>query len=98
MGRLLLINAAEPEETRAAVVEDGRLEEYRGERTAKGALVGNVYKGRVVNMEPAIGAAFVDIGTGRNGFLHVSACRGAADGARIADLFTIGAETVVQVT
>src|SRR5690606_13907958 len=34
--------------------------------------VGNIYKGRVVNVEPSIQAAFVDFGVGRNGFLHVS--------------------------
>src|SRR5262249_52173608 len=34
--------------------------------------VGNIYKGRIVNIEPSIQAAFVDFGVGRNGFLHVS--------------------------
>jgi ribonuclease E len=34
--------------------------------------VGNIYKGRIVNLEPSIQAAFVDFGVGRNGFLHVS--------------------------
>jgi ribonuclease E len=95
MGRLLLINASEPEETRAAVVEDGRLEEYRSERAAQGLLVGNIYKGKVVNLEKAIGAAFVDLGVGRNGFLHASACPG---GGRIEERFRIGDEAVVQVT
>lgn len=96
MGRLLLINAAEPEETRAAVVEDGRLEEYRSERAAEGSLVGNIYKGRVMNLERGIGAAFVDLGVGRNGFLHVSACPGAP--ARIEDRFAVGDDAIVQVT
>ena len=34
--------------------------------------VGNIYKGRIVNIEPSIQAAFVDFGVGRNGFLHIS--------------------------
>ena len=96
MGRLLLINAAEPEETRAAVVEDGRLEEYRCERAAVGSLVGNIYKGNVKNLERGIGAAFIDLGVGRNGFLHVSACPGAP--ARIEERFAVGDEAIVQVT
>jgi ribonuclease E len=96
MGRHLLINAAEPEETRAAVVEEGRIEEYRLERAAHGSLVGNIYKGTVRNLERGIGAAFVDLGIGRNGFLHVSAC---LDGpARIEDRFSVGDDAIVQVT
>ena len=34
--------------------------------------MGNIYKGRIVNIEPSIQAAFVDFGVGRNGFLHIS--------------------------
>ena len=36
------------------------------------SVVNDIYRGRVVNLEPAIGAAFVDFGQGRNGFLHTS--------------------------
>ena len=39
---------------------------------ARQNYVGNIYKGRVVNLEPSIQAAFVDFGVGRNGFLHIS--------------------------
>ena len=42
------------------------------ERTSQDNLVGNIYKGRIVNIEPSIQAAFVDFGVGRNGFLHIS--------------------------
>ena len=70
--RRIVINATEPEEIRIAVLEDGRLEELHYERSSDKKFVGNIYKGRVVNVEPAIQAAFVDIGIGRNGFLHVS--------------------------
>src|SRR5262249_2649928 len=42
------------------------------ERTSHESYVGNIYKGRIVNIEPSIQAAFVDFGVGRNGFLHVS--------------------------
>ena len=41
------------------------------ERTSSTSHVGNIYKGRVTNVEPSIQAAFVDFGLGRNGFLHI---------------------------
>jgi len=72
MAREMLINVAEKEECRIAVVEDGTLEELYVERLGLGSHVGNIYKGKVVNIEPGIQAAFVDFGIGRNGFLHVS--------------------------
>ncbi|REJ72865.1 MAG: S1 RNA-binding domain-containing protein [Planctomycetota bacterium] len=72
MKKEMLINALQPEESRIAIVEDGVLEELYVERTSQGNLVGNIYKGRVVNIEPSIQAVFVDFGVGRNGFLHVS--------------------------
>src|SRR5271168_4083478 len=68
----MLINVSQPEECRIAIVEDGVLEELYIERTSQDNYVGNIYKGRVVNLEPSIQAAFVDFGVGRNGFLHIS--------------------------
>src|SRR5262245_14244704 len=68
----MLINVSQPEECRIAIVEDGLLEELYVERTSADNFVGNIYKGRVVNLEPSIQAAFVDFGVGRNGFLHIS--------------------------
>jgi ribonuclease E len=72
MKQEMLINVAQPEECRIAIVEDGVLEELYLERTSQHNYVGNIYKGRVVNLEPSIQAAFVDFGVGRNGFLHIS--------------------------
>ncbi len=72
MPREMLINVAEREECRIAVVEDGRLEELYIQRPGFASHVGNIYKGKVVNIESGIQAAFIDCGTGRNGFLHVS--------------------------
>src|SRR5262249_60477972 len=68
----MLVNALQPEESRIAIVENGVLEELYVERISQENFVGNIYKGRVVNLEPSIQAAFVDFGVGRNGFLHVS--------------------------
>ncbi len=72
MKQEMLINVAQPEECRIAIVEDGALEELYIERTSQDNYVGNIYKGKVVNLEPSIQAAFVDFGVGRNGFLHIS--------------------------
>jgi ribonuclease E len=72
MKQEMLINVAQPEECRIAIVEDGMLEELYVERTSQGNFVGNIYKGKIVNLEPSIQAAFVDFGVGRNGFLHIS--------------------------
>ena len=72
MKKEMLINVLQPEECRIAIVEDGVLEELYVERASQESYVGNIYKGRIVNIEPSIQAAFVDFGIGRNGFLHVS--------------------------
>lgn len=72
MKKEMLINVSQPEECRIAIIEDGLLEELYIERASADNLVGNIYKGRIVNLEPSIQAAFVDFGVGRNGFLHIS--------------------------
>lgn len=72
MKKEMLINVSQPEECRIAIIEDGVLEELYIERSSHDNLVGNIYKGRIVNLEPSIQAAFVDFGVGRNGFLHIS--------------------------
>ena len=72
MAREMLINVAESEECRVAVVENGSLEELYVERASLGSRVGNIYKGKIVNIEPGIQAVFVDFGIGKNGFLHIS--------------------------
>ncbi|MEI8214163.1 MAG: Rne/Rng family ribonuclease [Planctomycetota bacterium] len=72
MKKEMLINVSQAEECRIALLEDGTLEELYTERTSQNNWVGNIYKGRIVNIEPSIQAAFVDFGVGRNGFLHIS--------------------------
>ncbi|MGD1276594.1 MAG: Rne/Rng family ribonuclease [Tepidisphaeraceae bacterium] len=72
MSKIMLINVSQGEECRIALVEDDKLEELYMERSSSTSHVGNIYKGRVTNVEPSIQAAFVDFGLGRNGFLHIS--------------------------
>jgi ribonuclease E len=68
----ILVNAADPEETRVVVVEDGSIVDLQMTVEKHKSFVNDIYRGRVVNLESAIGAAFVDFGEGRNGFLHAS--------------------------
>ena len=65
----VIINA-ETLETRVAVCEDGKLEEFNIERTTEERLVGSIFKGKVRNLEDGLKAAFVDIGFEKNAFLH----------------------------
>lgn len=72
MSKIMLINAIDDEECRIAVLDEGELQELYVERSSVAHHVGNVYKGRVTNVEPSIQAAFIDYGMPKNGFLHVS--------------------------
>jgi len=65
----VIINA-EALETRVAVSEEGKLEEFTIERTSEERLVGSIFKGKMRNLEDGLKAAFVDIGFEKNAFLH----------------------------
>ena len=67
--REIIVNV-EKLETRVAVMENGRLEEYMVEHPEEERLVGSVFKGCVQNLENDLQAAFVDIGLPKNAFLH----------------------------
>ncbi len=68
----LLINAEEPEECRLALLENGRLESIHVSTITRTQTRNNIYKGRIVAIEPSLQAAFVDYGTEKNGFLPFS--------------------------
>jgi len=67
--KILLINADQPEECRAVVLHDGKLEEYIAEHSGRELVKGNIYWGVITRVEPAIEAAFVDFGGKKYGFL-----------------------------
>src|SRR5207245_10883951 len=69
MKKKMLINVADEEESRVAIVEDGVLEEFTIETLSKEQIKGNIYNGVVVKVEPSLQAAFVDYGGRRHGFL-----------------------------
>jgi ribonuclease E len=68
----MVVNYVPGEDCRIAILEDGNLEEFFSEHTDKVSRVGNIYVGRVANVEPAIQAAFIDFGGEENGFLHIT--------------------------
>ena len=72
MAREIFINVTQHEK-RVAVMENKKIEEFYVDRpdSAKN-LLGNIYKGRVESVLPGMGAAFVEIGLEKNGFLYVS--------------------------
>lgn len=71
MSSEILINVT-PSETRAAVVDNGVLQEIFIERSENRGLVGNIYKGKVCRVLPGMQAAFVEMGLSRAAFLHAS--------------------------
>lgn len=71
MAKEILINV-ESRERRVAIVSDSGLEEFYIERPQDRTIVGNIYKGKIEAVLPSLGAAFVDIGLPKKGFLYLS--------------------------
>ena len=98
----ILVNVT-PSEVRAALLENGVLQEVYVERAARRGIISNIYKGRVSRVLPGMQAAFVDIGMERTAFLHASDIAPAPDnelrdGATdIKDLVREGDGILVQV-
>ena len=67
----ILINVT-PRECRAALVENGVLQEVQLERSSRRGLISNIYKGRVSRVLPGMQAAFIELGLSRTAFLHAS--------------------------
>ena len=72
MSMRMLIDARHPEETRVAVVNGNRIEEFDFEAAARKQLKGNIYLAKVTRVEPSLQAAFVEYGGNRHGFLPFS--------------------------
>jgi ribonuclease G len=99
----ILVNVT-PSEVRAALLENGLVQEVYIERAARRGLVSNIYKGRVMRALPGMQAAFVDIGLQRTAFLHAADIvrrqsdeDAAEELPNIRDLVREGDELMVQV-
>lgn len=69
-GKTEIIINEESLETRVAILNGGRLEDFFVERASEDSLVGSIFKGRIQNLEDGLQAAFVDIGMKKNAFIH----------------------------
>ena len=105
MKQEILVNVTS-RETRAALVDDGIVQEVYLERATKRGLIGNIYRGKVSRVLPGMQAAFIDIGLQRTAFLHESDIErpviednGPArkNSVSIRNLVTEGGEILVQV-
>src|SRR5919109_1551025 len=72
MAKVMLIDATHPEETRVAVVDGKKLEEFDVEVASRRPLKANIYLEKVTRVEPSLQAAFVEYGGNRHGFLAFS--------------------------
>jgi len=70
--RRLLIDASKPEETRVAVAQNARLQDFEVESLVRRQIKGNIYLAKVTRVEPSLQAAFVNYGGNRHGFLPFS--------------------------
>jgi ribonuclease E len=84
-----------------AVLEDGVLVEHYVDQGTQRSIIGNIYLGRVQNVLPAMEAAFVDIGRGRNAVLYageVDWSRHEGKPKRIEEALQSGQSVLVQVS
>ncbi|MEM8816351.1 MAG: ribonuclease G [Pseudomonadota bacterium] len=100
----ILVNVTSGE-VRAALLENGVLQEVYVERAARRGVISNIYKGKISRVLPGMQAAFIDIGLARTAFLHASDISRPADGEAAAedelpsirDLIREGDDLLVQV-
>ena len=72
MSKNILIDTTNNIETRIAVTDDGKLDDFEIEQSKKNAVKGDIYLAKITRIEPSLQAAFVDFGTNRNGFLPLT--------------------------
>ncbi|HEX5459318.1 MAG TPA: ribonuclease G [Steroidobacteraceae bacterium] len=92
----ILVNVT-PGEIRAALVEDGLVQELYVERRRRRGLVSNLYQGRVTRVLPGMQAAFIDIGLERTAFLHAADVVSPPPDETVVGLAALGAPHVEDV-
>jgi len=98
----IIINVEAPEQCRIALMEDGSLEAFSLETLSHSQVRGNIYKGKLLNIEPSLQAVFIDIGLSRNAYLpfdeiHPEYYGYVEDKSKIPELLKKGEELIVQV-
>ena len=69
MSQKLLIDGSRDSQTQVALLSENGLEDFEFESASKNNLKGNIYLGKVSRIEASLQAAFIDIGSDKNGFL-----------------------------
>ena len=72
MSKNILIDTTNTKETRIAVTDNGKLDDFEIETNKQNAVKGDVYLAKITRIEPSLQAAFVDFGSNRNGFLPLT--------------------------
>ena len=98
----MLINATQPEELRVALIDGQSIYDFDIEQKGQERKRSNIYKARISRIEPSLGAAFVDFGTEKHGFLPVKELapqflKNKKGKSSITESLTQGQEIVVQV-
>ena len=101
----MIINAAQKEELRVALVDGQKLFDLNIELPSKEQKKSNIYKGKISRIEPSLDAVFVDYGQDRHGFLPFKEIspeyfsKPVPDGERpqIKEVLSEGQQIVVQV-
>ena len=93
----MLINATQPEELRVALVDGQSIYDFDIEQVGQERKKSNIYKARVSRVEQSLGAAFVDFGSEKHGFLpikelHPGFYKGKSQKAPINEILTQGDE------
>jgi len=98
----MLVNATQPEELRVALVDGQSIYDFDLEQLGQERKKSNIYKARVSRIEQSLGAAFVDFGAERHGFLPIKELapeylKNKRGKNNISDCLTQGQEIIVQV-
>jgi len=98
----MLINATQPEELRVALIDGQSIYDFDIEQKGQERKRSNIYKARISRVEPSLGAAFVDFGTEKHGFLPVKELapqflKNKKGKSSITESLTQGQEIIVQV-
>ena len=72
MSKKILIDASNSDQTRIAVTENDKLDDFEIESNKNNSVKGDVYLAKITRVEPSLQAAFVDFGANRNGFLPLT--------------------------
>ncbi|CAD83476.1 ribonuclease E [Candidatus Blochmanniella floridana] len=100
----MLINATQKEELRVALVDGQRLYDLDIEIIGHEQKKANIYKGKIVRIEPSLEAVFVDYGSEKHGFLPIKEisqeyflCSSSHNKSSIKEILREGQELIVQI-